>query len=78
MLLAYADYLEKMVLIETLWNVKIAIRRGGLRRTIVLIETLWNVKTDGLQNIKIFLVLIETLWNVKHHFLSTVQLEGQY
>ena len=44
----------------------------------VLIETLWNVKTDGLQNIKIFLVLIETLWNVKHHFLSTVQLEGQY
>ena len=44
MLLAYADYLEKMVLIETLWNVKIAIRRGGLRRTIVLIETLWNVK----------------------------------
>ena len=59
-----------LVLIETLWNVKLLkiIRCKGDGR--VLIETLWNVK-DNLVHFHLLIgsVLIETLWNVK--LLST-------
>ena len=56
----------KIVLIETLWNVKsISIFFVSISFS-VLIETLWNVKIimSAIQNIK-NIVLIETLWNVK-------------
>ena len=55
-----------LVLIETLWNVKI--KNLLVKNTLqtVLIETLWNVKIKNLL-VKNTLqtVLIETLWNVK-------------
>ena len=55
-----------VVLIETLWNVKIyriAYKRGKIY---VLIETLWNVKNRiSGEGKEMSGVLIETLWNVK-------------
>ena len=36
-----------LVLIETLWNVKIKIEEMRKRACNVLIETLWNVKKEG-------------------------------
>ena len=57
-----------LVLIETLWNVKIDTGTTDDGDYIVLIETLWNVKVhrcdDFFPNVG---VLIETLWNVKTH-----------
>ena len=55
-----------LVLIETLWNVKIIDVHVYISTSIVLIETLWNVKLElekhnGIDSF----VLIETLWNVK-------------
>ena len=55
-----------MVLIETLWNVKMTFPLMINRQYIVLIETLWNVKLSAiLESSSSILVLIETLWNVK-------------
>ena len=55
-----------LVLIETLWNVKIRAYPGVFPRISVLIETLWNVKKTSRFVLRILRsVLIETLWNVK-------------
>ena len=35
-----------VVLIETLWNVKVNVSRAFLAASVVLIETLWNVKQN--------------------------------
>ena len=57
-----------LVLIETLWNVKIDMMGYVIYREHVLIETLWNVKifAFGYFCHQAF-VLIETLWNVKRN-----------
>ena len=55
-----------LVLIETLWNVKIVPSGKPGNSAIVLIETLWNVKQFSYLQCKFCKnVLIETLWNVK-------------
>ena len=55
-----------IVLIETLWNVKILATIRDTISEMVLIETLWNVKVPSpLSGASVCLVLIETLWNVK-------------
>ena len=55
-----------LVLIETLWNVKLYMFAHRLIRASVLIETLWNVKKYSVQRpVQFLTVLIETLWNVK-------------
>ena len=36
--------ISRLVLIETLWNVKLYNSRKGIWSNVVLIETLWNVK----------------------------------
>ena len=55
-----------LVLIETLWNVKIIDVHVYISTSIVLIETLWNVKhSTSSFPIAAVTVLIETLWNVK-------------
>ena len=56
----------KLVLIETLWNVKTRKLNTSRVGKTVLIETLWNVKIlHSSKNDVISIVLIETLWNVK-------------
>ena len=40
-----------VVLIETLWNVKLSVRYENTYEVIVLIETLWNVKESLLRQI---------------------------
>ena len=58
--------LHKLVLIETLWNVKNEKAKFALQQDLVLIETLWNVKCTAVLSFSgIKPVLIETLWNVK-------------
>ena len=55
-----------LVLIETLWNVKLSAILDSSSSILVLIETLWNVKEmESLINRCANIVLIETLWNVK-------------
>ena len=57
---------DSIVLIETLWNVKMEASSFLWIWTQVLIETLWNVKkTVKLGSKGTSVVLIETLWNVK-------------
>ena len=64
--------IEKWVLIETLWNVKMEATPEVGPDGFVLIETLWNVKIlPFCFNMSCYLVLIETLWNVKM-FAETV------
>ena len=60
------NYTSEVVLIETLWNVKIVNLFSCCNIQPVLIETLWNVK-KGCSTLYVVLrvVLIETLWNVK-------------
>ena len=43
--------LSFLVLIETLWNVKINQAIGIVNNAVVLIETLWNVKRVGIDGI---------------------------
>ena len=38
----------KLVLIETLWNVKVLLAIDANKLAIVLIETLWNVKYNNV------------------------------
>ena len=38
----------QLVLIETLWNVKLLLKHSFQAVTIVLIETLWNVKCTAV------------------------------
>ena len=55
-----------IVLIETLWNVKVDELQISGETARVLIETLWNVKYCCIALIIVSVpVLIETLWNVK-------------
>ena len=57
---------QDLVLIETLWNVKIVSLTMSLVLPFVLIETLWNIKQQNNNGILwVSGVLIETLWNVK-------------
>ena len=56
----------RLVLIETLWNVKDFNFSMFRDPVFVLIETLWNVKMNSKKSwYKVYIVLIETLWNVK-------------
>ena len=56
-----------LVLIETLWNVKLTDYELQYSVNDVLIETLWNVKlVQRWAELKGMTVLIETLWNVKN------------
>ena len=59
--------LQRSVLIETLWNVKLSAENAIPDSFPVLIETLWNVKFahQSIPFAVLYLVLIETLWNVK-------------
>ena len=60
------DLCARIVLIETLWNVKDGYVTVTPSLTTVLIETLWNVKRTSRFVFRILRsVLIETLWNVK-------------
>ena len=58
---------RSVVLIETLWNVKMVKEIFEKYSTgEVLIETLWNVKKETATLCsQVQAVLIETLWNVK-------------
>ena len=68
-----------VVLIETLWNVKVFNHLSCSVRTFVLIETLWNVKFTGItRDGTPFIVLIETLWNVKLTSTGYVRREAKY
>ena len=65
-----------VVLIETLWNVKMVKISNCGHDENVLIETLWNVKSCiRCYNVLRCIVLIETLWNVK--ILMNMLNEGQ-
>ena len=66
MVKSYRKHIKRVVLIETLWNVKEETLHDDIEAHAVLIETLWNVKRTSLFVLRILRsVLIETLWNVK-------------
>ena len=60
--------MQKSVLIETYWNVKMMEWTEKWLMHFVLIETYWNVKVEEWCNEEFERrVLIETYWNVKYH-----------
>ena len=58
--------IDKVELIETLWNVNLLLDIISQHKAIELIETLWNVNTLTLRRFSLTnkAELIETLWNV--------------
>ena len=70
---------HNIVLIETLWNVKMTATDTTKSSVGVLIETLWNVKfIVSFINLNQSIVLIETLWNVNFCLTAAKQISGVF